>query len=364
MAARAFPCPTSVFSSIRSLSPHFFFLASLLEFGLILGGILAVLFCQFYLFFKKRKKHRTQKTLNELIEKATFNQLPLNLADIPPNCLNIESLLLVLENFNQRFSDQNWQITKFNLVHGYLKPATKNWISSSFWSKRSRAIRCIFLSPQLQDSLALHTFLDDKSYYIRSLAAFAAIALEQPSLTYAVLKRMGSEHKHARYAYRSAILHSQSKVFNQVLDIYKQDPEEEVRLACLDVFSFRVIPHLFSFIQKDLSSHNLDIKLTATQLLANLPDLRAIETLEAYLEDPHWMIRAEAAKNLGNLQARGAINQLEKCLSDPVWTVRLQAGLALKQLGNEGRHILETQDWDLNADAYEIARFLLTNPQG
>lgn len=337
-----------------------FFYVAISQFVLILFGIILMILSVIILSRSKRRQKEVEKFLQKLFEEAILTHSSFSLDSVPKKYLKVRSMLKVAESFDKRYKDAHWIEIKVQLAENFLKPATKKWIKSSFWEKRSLLIRSIYLYPTLADKPLIEKMMADSSYFIRMLAAFSAGFLQEVDLTYKLLQKMSQEPYHCHYAYRNAILKGGEKLFDQLLEIYANEKNEEIRSCCLDIFSYRTLPALAPLISKDLDSKNNEIRRNIAKLLVALPSDESVLILQNYLDDPQPSVRAEAAKSLGTLKARSAIDKLSQALSDPVWEVRLNAGLALMQLGREGRLVLESQDWDNDIQAYEMARFLLT----
>ena len=76
------------------------------------------------------------------------------------------------------------------------------------------------------------------------------------------------------------------------------------------------------------------------------------------LRDHDWRVRAVAARSLGAIGNASAVPRLAGGLRDVRWWVRFRCGLALAQLGDDGRRALDDARRDADRYAGEMATMI------
>lgn len=100
------------------------------------------------------------------------------------------------------------------------------------------------------------------------------------------------------------------------------------------------------------------IRLSVARALKRHRDPEAQEMLLIALHDHDWRVRAVAARSLGAHGDASAVPRLAGGLRDVRWWVRFRCGLALAQLGEEGRHALAAARRDADRYAGEMATMI------
>lgn len=101
------------------------------------------------------------------------------------------------------------------------------------------------------------------------------------------------------------------------------------------------------------------LRLAVVQALSVLVDPRALDAIQAALEDPIWEVRAQAVLCASQLGSSALIPRLEKLLQDEHWWVRFHAAEALFKLGEAGMKALHQAARGASARAADIAGGLL-----
>jgi hypothetical protein len=128
------------------------------------------------------------------------------------------------------------------------------------------------------------------------------------------------------------------------------DPREWNLFAKL-VASYRSVPHASKLVEM-LQFSDPELRVLAVKAITAVAYPEALPAILPLVDDPNWVIRAQAALALGILAGAGAIPKLLGLMSDQVYDVRRLAALALSRLGATGTlALLELAD-DPEADPF------------
>jgi HEAT repeat protein len=83
------------------------------------------------------------------------------------------------------------------------------------------------------------------------------------------------------------------------------------------------------------------VRAAVATALGHVPTEASQRSLGALLRDSDAAVREAAAGSLGALASPAAVPQLAAAMRDPSWHVRRRAGLALAQLGDTGRAVVD-----------------------
>jgi HEAT repeat protein len=100
------------------------------------------------------------------------------------------------------------------------------------------------------------------------------------------------------------------------------------------------------------------IRLSVARALRHYRHPEAEEMLLIALHDHDWRVRAIAARSLGRHGNTSAVPRLAAGLRDVRWWVRFRCGLALAQLGAQGREALDDARRDVDRYAGEMATMI------
>jgi hypothetical protein len=336
----------------------------IIEIIVLLSCFACMIAARIFRDWKEKKTIQKRNRLKKLFIDAMQKSEPLQINQINSNLLNYEDLLATVETFDRFFLDSTWKKTRQHLINIYLGKKAQVFVRSHTWRNRLLGLRCIVLEPkQLLNKQAIIPLLEDSKFLIRILAATSMVRAEQKDLVLPVLKRMIRESSMGRFAYRDLFINSGEKTFHWVEEIANQEKDPRLIAVCLDILSTKISGHdLLSLAIKEIQSIDPDCRLSAIKIFSNTPSEKSKKYLTKSLSDANWKIRAEAAHGLGQISAYSSLPELTHALQDPEWLVRLQAATALKSMGKEGREVLYRQSSHQNAEAYEIAKYILALP--
>lgn len=332
------------------------------EIFLLLLCLFAILFFAFWGRYKDHKHHQAQEHFRESFMPVLLHKKELDVKAILSHPFEWQDLLLAIESFNRRFSDESWIKIKDAILSDEMMTKVRQLTDSSKWINRNIGIRFIRLKTSHKDEEIILKLLDDPHALVRIPAAECAVHLNTEKTIRKVLEKMATESEFGRFPYRDCLVKSKTTVFDKVEKIFKTDPHKGIKDAALDVLSSHVTEDLFPYLADYLNSENVEDKVLGLKALSNFSNHHSIENLIKSLKDEHWQVRVQAAKGLGQLMENSSLPQLVQTLRDPVWLVRLEAARSIRKLGPQGQGILAGQDPDINQDAYQAAQYVLALP--
>ena len=329
----------------------------------ILIGEVSVLCLFFFVFFLKRiffffqikNSKKREENISALIVKSLENEGYVDLFIASKVLLDPMSLLKGLESFDRLFKEESWLRLKKVLAEHFLFPKARRLAKSCFWKKRSFAARCFSLAPCKQNELILISLMKDRHFLIQSHAALALIALESPLGIKEVVSSMNDHPGFVRLFFRDALQGGSKEVINILIDLASV---QSFHCACLEVFSRQSFSVPFPFLEKDLASENLEVRILAIKILSHNPIKNTESILIACSKDLEVKIRHQAVLGLSNFVSPQGVKRLEEIVlnSFECRKIRLEAAKALKKLGRVD--ILEKQN-EKDLEAFKIAAYVL-----
>ncbi len=321
---------------------------------------LAIIFLKFFYKRKDIWSRNIKGEISSTISEAIIQNKPIKKFSLPSNLTKFKNLIEVLEDFDRRLTDPEWNEIKNKILDNFLLPQAKQKASSWSWSKRQLAARCYLLNPSKAPEKDLTALLNDPKFLVRLVAAVSITKIHNRSLFYAVIQKMSEEKSLARFSYRDALIQCDAEKFEWIEELLKSKPSPPIATICLDLLSERVMHNVLPTVIAYVYDKDHSCRLFAIKALQNFSSEESIEVLVNCLKDKSWEIRAEALKVLSALHATKIIQKVKPLLDDPIWFVRLQAALALKNLGSEGIKILSDQKKEEHPEAFEISKYVLS----
>lgn len=274
-------------------------------------------------------------------------------------CSGQKVILPVMESYNHRLRGGEWEELKIKIGDLYLLPTARRWTESRFWNRRNYSARCFALIPLQNDSERILKLLDDKVFLVRSIAAVAAVQLEERRMIYKILQHMSVVAGYANSFYNDILLQGSDKVFRSTAEIALSEKDPQMHIACLKVLGCRTVNYPLPFLKEDLNSDNIAIRRAAIKVVAMNPQMDAEEILWKYLKDPSEDVRIEAISGMQFFVNDNTIAKLSEALKDESWSVRYQAANTLKKMGDKGLLALNQQDPRNSRQAYDVAHYAL-----
>lgn len=332
----------------------------LLEIAIIVVLVLAIVIVKAFYHYREILRKKKYDEISLIIKNAMKGE---PLPNIPSRLQDFSIFIKVMENFEQRFSDEQWNTIKEKIIDTYFLKLANEYSQSRYWMRRQLAARCYLLTPSKAPPLILDKLLDDKNFLVRVAAATVVCRISDKQLFYHVLKNMSEETSLARFAYRDPLIQIDTEKFNWVGELLVQEKNPEIVAVCLDILSTRTTQDLFPLVMTHIHDSHRKCRLYAIKILKGIPSTTTTNILVGCLSDEDWEIRSESLKSLsGSIPTGTVLNKISTLLNDPVWFVRLQAALTLKHFGKEGMDILWNINEKIEPQGYEIARYVLALP--
>ena len=131
------------------------------------------------------------------------------------------------------------------------------------------------------------------------------------------------------------------------------------------IFCYRILMHLErpdkleSFVEEDLSSENVDLKILTLKYVAHAAQINSSPILLRYLNDTNDDVRSTIVKLFGEIGDESLIPYLNNGLKDSEWWIRINSANSLLKLGTKGIAVLHEQSPQIDKFAYETAQSCL-----
>ncbi|MCA1595000.1 MAG: HEAT repeat domain-containing protein, partial [Chloroflexi bacterium] len=184
----------------------------------------------------------------------------------------------------------------------------------------------------------LMALLKDSDLGARQSAAFALWMLKRPAAADALAGALEDEDRYVKdlAANALAVLHDPRAFEPLIAALSDGQPHRGPCRSLAELGDLRAVESVIGA----LSSPGAELREDAVGALGQFGDDRAIEPLIARLDDPESRLRASAADSLGELKAAAAIEPLRLLLDsqdeaddDSVWSDRSRAIVALGEIG-------------------------------
>lgn len=268
-------------------------------------------------------------------------------------------LLSVLEAFEKRLAEKDWEILKSNITKEYLLPYARKKATSYSWVKRNFAARCFDLYPLKEDEKTIISLAEDPVFLVRGIASLALIKLADEEGILQLIKQMSKEKGYAYFYYRDLIMNGSKEVFIHVKKIAETNQEPMIHRTALELLTNKSLVVVPDYIKNDLNSSDPHTRLAAIKIIAHNPQKDSVETLIKCLEDKDSEVRREAIYGLHFFPGEIVFSKLGEMLKDPIWLVRLRAAETLKKMGQPGKEVLENQTANKDRKAFEVAQTVL-----
>lgn len=245
--------------------------------------------------------------------------------------VNRLSLIEVLETFNLKLSDADWDELKIAIAAKYILPKARKWGRSMFWRKRQLAARSFALAALPQDENTILHLMEDSSFLVRSLATAAVIKMESKKGLVKALVNMTKEVGYAHYFYLDLLSRSPRQIFTWVAEMASE--RRAWHLACLEILGTQTLSMPMPFLEEDLHSRNPQFRKAAFRVLLCNSHKGNVSNFIEGLDDPDEEIQTISAKGLGNHPTQQSIKALRKAIQQKSWPVRLEAARSLNKMG-------------------------------
>lgn len=333
---------------------------------IIIIVIVVVLFYLFSIIFKinDRLTVRKNKKIKARLKALLEEECELSSIDIKFFQSNIRELLKCIEKEDIRNAQSvKWQHVKQQLSDKVLKVKARKLALSRHWMKNYLAVLCYRYGVAPDDQPVLSKLVNNGTLLV-SLNAGILILLYPSKQSVNALIDSYTAGRYLQQNLFAEVLTSEPVAMNTqecLFDEINHRLSTETNVYAKS-FCYRILTKL-SFCKKavdslytDLSSSNIELKISATNYLALFKTKKNGLILIEMLSDDDPSIRAVAAKLLGDFGDDAAIEPLEIALRDKKWWVRVNSAASLAKLGEKGLLALRKQSPQIDLFAYEAAQ--------
>jgi HEAT repeat protein len=233
------------------------------------------------------------------------------------------------------------------------------------WWRRFGAVRLLAIVGKPRHRLALHRLLLDRHPAVQLAAASCLGRVNDPELVSLVVETLPRRPTAVRHYLVEALKECWHSTVPLVQARLRPDTPAERLAVWVNLAEAMPAPEVLDRVARLHAHPAPDVRLATARALRHHFHPDATTALDQLLSDEDWRVRAQAARSLGKLHATGSIGRLGDALTDRAWWVRFRAGLALAQLGEPGRRVLQaTQERSDDQFAREMATMIGRLPQG
>jgi HEAT repeat protein len=230
--------------------------------------------------------------------------------------------------------------------------------ASPHWWRRVEAARLSGEIGRLGDRELGQRLLDDPHPAVQSAATASLVPLVDAATVGQLLDRLPERPMAIRLQQFGLLAGAMELTVPALLHRLTAEASSRRLKAWITLVETLGSPELFARVATLHSHADPLIRLSVARALKRRGDPEAEEVLLIALHDHDWRVRAVAARSLGTVGNAGAVPRLAAGLRDVRWWVRFRCGLALAQLGDEGRGALDDARRDVDRYAGEMATMI------
>lgn len=269
---------------------------------------------------------KSRKYLSKIISDAYLKNKPI----VFNKSFYKENLLKVLEEFSHKFSGDDWDRLKLEVIEKYLLVKARKLMNSIFWMKRMFAARVFAICSLNEDKNRIIKLFDDKNYLVSSIAAIALIKIGDIKGIEKVLKKLSVQQGYYHYFYLDLLSKGSLNVLQKIDHIAKK--KDFLHPVCLEVLALQNQILDFGYLEKDLKSKDEKIVISALKIVIRDPLEKWEELLLHLIDSPNIEIKLLAIKALANYPSKKSIKALNTISNKGSIDVKIQAAFSLKSL--------------------------------
>jgi len=232
------------------------------------------------------------------------------------------------------------RITMRRLGAGRAAGSADDLARSPLWWRRADAARRAGDIARLGDRELLYLLLDDAHAAVQSDATSSLESLLDAAAVGHLLDRLPERPMAVRLQQHALLARALPLTTTALMRRLAPDASPRRLKSWIALVENLESPALFARVGTLHSHPDPLIRLSVARALKRHRDPEAEEMLLIALHDHDWRVRAVAARSLGAHGNASAVPRLAGGLRDVRWWVRFRCGLALAQLGDDGRRAL------------------------
>lgn len=230
--------------------------------------------------------------------------------------------------------------------------------ASPQWWRRAQAARLSGEIARLGDRELLDRLLDDPHPAVQSAATASLAPLVDQDTVGHLLDRLAERPMLVRLQQFALLTGTLTLTVPALRQRLTPDASPRRLKSWIALVETSGSPELFERVAGLHSHPDPLIRLSVARALKRHRTPEAEEVLLIALHDHDWRVRAVAARSLGTLGDAKAVPRLTAGMRDVRWWVRFRCGLALAQLGEQGRGALDDARRDTDRYAGEMATMI------
>jgi hypothetical protein len=205
------------------------------------------------------------------------------------------------------------------------------------WWRRIEAARALSIVGTSDDRLIVQRLLEDAQAEVAIAAVACLPRVANAGMINRELDRFATLTPMLRQYLLATLREVPDLVDPQLADLLRPDAEPDALGWRVRLAAALALPRALRAAVPLATHENATVRAGVAQVLSRLPRDDSLRVLGTLLRDEDATVREEAAASLGALASPRAVPMLTMSMHDPVWLVRRRAGLALAQLGEQGR---------------------------
>ena len=230
--------------------------------------------------------------------------------------------------------------------------------ASPHWWHRAEAARRSGDIARLGDRELLDRLLDDPHPAVQSAATASLAPFVDPETVGHLLDRLAERPMLVRLQQFALLTRTMSLTVPALRQRLSPEASPRRLKSWIALVESAGNAELFELVAELHSHPDPLIRLSVARALKRHRTPQAEEVLLIALHDHDWRVRAVAARSLGTLGDAKAVPRLTAGMRDVRWWVRFRCGLALAQLGEQGRGALDDARRDTDRYAGEMATMI------
>lgn len=268
----------------------------------------------------------------------------------------IALIVPVLFQFNKKHhQNAAWKKSQKFFCTTILFPIAKKAASEHNWLSRFYAAQAFSLEPYDADEDIILQLLDDSVPLVFYASLEAAVKNPTNRSIAKIVERLSKENWITKSLFIQVFQNAPTTTRYLVENILIGSTEPLMRSTCYTILLQFKMSHLRWDMSSDLNSKFINLKISALKYIAHTHAKEATPILVLHLKDKSWEVRTICLRLLGEIGAKKAIEPVAACLTDPDWWVRLASATTLRNFGQEGIKILESEKNKIHPDAFNAA---------
>lgn len=313
-----------------------------------------------YFNYKKSNNLKWLNKVKVLLSGYYTTREKISEADIQLLAQHHEQSFIVLEELKNQHGKSD-AFAQFSDMLGKLvfHPVAHNLALSHSWIKHFKALQYFNLYHDDTDLPLILKFINTGNLLLQLNASLLAIEWENNNLIDALISVYAQKRRVQQSIFAEVLAKSKHNISPALLERLNTEKNIYVRILCYRLLCNYPQTTPSPIINMDIKSDSIDLKIAVIHYIAHCEDQQSKEQFFAFIDDPHWEVRAQIATSLHTVNTEKSLETLTRYLSDTNHWVRTNASYSLYAMGEKGKNILLNQSPGRDQYAYEAAQYIL-----